>query len=204
VIMLDSQSSLRMGKADMLAWLQRDLQQNALPWTMAVLHHPPYSKGSNDSDAASGSDWRQRVVREEIVPLLEQAGVDLLLAGHSHSYERSHLINGHYNTSDTFTDAMLYQRGSGAGDVYETDSACQSHCGTVYVVMGSSSKVDQASLDHPAMAVSAARAGSLVIDVNSRCLRTQMIDQSGESADAFTLQNTQHQSDAGMACQTGK
>jgi len=204
VIMLDSQSSLRTGKARMLAWLQGDLQQNSLPWTIAVLHHPPYSKGSNDSDAASGSDWRQRVVREDILPLLEQAGVDLLLAGHSHSYERSHLINGHHNTSDTFTAAMLYQRGSGSGDVYRTDSDCQSHCGTVYVVMGSSSKVDQAPLDHPVMAVSTATAGSLVVDVNSRCLRTEMIDQHGASVDSFTLIKTEDESNDAAACQAGK
>lgn len=201
VIMLDSQSSLRPGriipgKPDMLDWLQRDLQHNTLPWTIVVLHHPPFSKGSNDSDAASGSDWRQRVVREDIVPLLEQADVDLVLAGHSHSYERSHLLAGHYGRSPSLTEAMLRQRGNGPGDIYRKDSDCRTQCGTVYVVLGSSSKIDQAPLDHPAMAVATASAGSLVIDVDRDCLQANMIDQHGRSADVFVVEKTA----AGSAC----
>ncbi|MBU1187711.1 MAG: metallophosphoesterase [Gammaproteobacteria bacterium] len=196
VVMLDSQSSLRLDKPDMLNWLQRDLQHNTLPWTIVVLHHPPYSKGSNDSDAASGSDWRQRVVREDIVPLLEQADVDLVLAGHSHSYERSHLLAGHYGSSPSLTEAMLRQRGKGPGDIYRKDSDCHTQCGTVYLVLGSSSKIDQAPLDHPAMAVATATAGSLIIDVDRDCLQANMIDQHGRSADVFVLDKTA----AGSAC----
>ena len=33
---------------------------------------------------------------------LEDAGVDLVLTGHSHSYERSFLLDGHYGPSWTF------------------------------------------------------------------------------------------------------
>ncbi|GAB4116324.1 MAG: hypothetical protein Tsb0027_07620 [Wenzhouxiangellaceae bacterium] len=196
VVMLDSQSSLRLDKPDMLNWLQRDLQHNTLPWTIVVLHHPPYSKGSNDSDAASGSDWRQRVVREDIVPLLEQADVDLVLAGHSHSYERSHLLAGHYGSSPSLTEAMLRQRGNGPGDIYRKDSDCHTQCGTVYLVLGSSSKIDQAPLDHPAMAVATATAGSLIIDVDRDCLQANMIDQHGRSGDVFVLDK----SATGSAC----
>ena len=39
-------------------------------------------------------------MRENFLPLLEDAGFDLVLTGHSHSYERSCLLNGHYKTSD--------------------------------------------------------------------------------------------------------
>ncbi|MDA3935204.1 MAG: metallophosphoesterase [Gammaproteobacteria bacterium] len=187
VVMLDSQSSLRWGKASMLDWLKLDLQQNNLPWTIVVLHHPPYSKGSNDSDAASGSDWRQRVVREQIVPVLERAGVDLVLAGHSHSYERSHLLNGHYGKSTSLTDSMILQRGAGIGDRYALASGCKSQCGTVYVVLGNSSKVNPAPLDHPAMAYASATAGSLIIDIKQHCLSARMIDNQGQQADAFKL-----------------
>ena len=35
-------------------------------------------------------------MREKVVPILEQYGVDLVLCGHSHVYERSYLINKHY------------------------------------------------------------------------------------------------------------
>ena len=62
-----------------------DLAANTRPWIVAFWHHPPYSKGSHDSDAEI------ELVRDaaERVPILENVGVDLVLAGHSHSYERS-------------------------------------------------------------------------------------------------------------------
>jgi len=187
VVMLDSQSSLRWRKAAMLKWLELDLQQNRLPWTIVVMHHPPYSKGSNDSDAASGSDWRQRIVREQIAPLLDQEKVNLVISGHSHSYERSHLLAGHYDTSDTLLEDMLVQSGQGPGDVFLRDPGCKSDCGTVYVVLGSSSKIDQAPLNHPAMAVAAPVAGSLVLDVNPDCMITRMIGTQQQTIDAFML-----------------
>ena len=42
-------------------------------------------------------------MRENVVPILEDYGVDLVLTGHSHAYERSFLIDGHYGISDRST-----------------------------------------------------------------------------------------------------
>ena len=35
-------------------------------------------------------------MRQNALPILEADGVDLVLTGHSHSYERSFLLDGHY------------------------------------------------------------------------------------------------------------
>ena len=43
-----------------------------------------------------------RFVREKLVPVLEGAGLDLLLSGHSHSYERSVLMRQHYGDNTTW------------------------------------------------------------------------------------------------------
>ena len=40
-------------------------------------------------------------MRQNALPILEAYGVDLVLTGHSHSYERSFLIDGHYGASST-------------------------------------------------------------------------------------------------------
>ena len=37
-------------------------------------------------------------VREHLMPVIEAGGVDLVLTGHSHVYERSFLLNGAYGT----------------------------------------------------------------------------------------------------------
>jgi hypothetical protein len=67
------------------AWLDADLADNQLPWTVVFAHKSPYSSGSHGSD---------RNVREVFGPILEFHRVPLMLAGHDHNYERSEQING--------------------------------------------------------------------------------------------------------------
>ena len=52
-------------------------------------------------------------MRESLLPILEDFGVDLVLTGHSHSYERSFLIDGHYGTSGTLVPSMILDSGDG-------------------------------------------------------------------------------------------
>ena len=61
-------------------------------------------------------------MRQNIVPILESYDVDLVLCGHSHAYERSYLINGHYGFSSEWipvTGATTSWRGPLAGEVSE-------------------------------------------------------------------------------------
>jgi len=90
-------------------WLQCDLAASTSEWLIAYWHHPPYTKGSHDSDV----DPELVEMRENFLPLLEAAGVDLVLCGHSHAYERSALIDGHYGLSGSFGPANLVQGGDG-------------------------------------------------------------------------------------------
>ena len=88
---------------------------------------------------------------------------DLVLCGHSHSYERSFLIDGHYGLSSTFGPANLLDGGDGNenGDgAYMKSSA--PNAGTVYCVAGSSGLVQGGPLNHPVMYHSVAQLGSLV------------------------------------------
>ena len=49
-------------------------------WTIAAMHHPPYSAGEHGSSLD---------VRDAWAPLFVQARVPLVLAGHDHDYQRS-------------------------------------------------------------------------------------------------------------------
>ncbi len=69
----------------MMSWLTQDLAATTKEWIIAFRHYPPYSKGSHDSDTESPLIQ----TRENALPILEAAGVDLVLSGHGHSYERS-------------------------------------------------------------------------------------------------------------------
>ena len=109
-IVLDSYETDRSPEGAMMTWLEADLQASDKEWVIAFWHHAPYSRGSRDSDTQE----RMIEMRQNAVPLLERYGVDLVLAGHSHSYERSYLIDGHYGLSETLTDAMKKSPGDGS------------------------------------------------------------------------------------------
>jgi calcineurin-like phosphoesterase family protein len=65
--------------ATQASWLDQDLAATALPWKIVYFHKPPYSSGAHGSD---------RALRGALAPVLEQHGVQLVLAGHDHDYER--------------------------------------------------------------------------------------------------------------------
>ena len=187
-IALDSHDTDRSVGGAMYDWLLADLQATDREWLIAFWHHPPYSKGSHDSDTES----QLIQMRERFVPLLEDHGVDLVLTGHSHSYERSVLIDGHYGASGTFSSAHVVDGGDGdpAGPegAYEKPAlALDPHQGAVYSVVGSSSQNGGGTLDHPVMVVSIDYEGSLVVDVAGRQLDAAWIDKDGLVQDRFRI-----------------
>ena len=186
-ICLNSHDIDRDTNSAMLQWLAQDLSQNTLDWTIAYWHHPPYTKGSHDSD----SENRLIEMRENALPILESFGVDLVIGGHSHSYERSYLLDGHYGDSGTITPAMILDDGDGHLDgdgAYEKPTVGMApHEGAVYVVAGSSGKTSGGALNHPAMHVSLKKLGSVVLDVDSTQLDLTFLDNNGAVLDYFTM-----------------
>jgi hypothetical protein len=186
-IVLDSYESSKSPTGPMMTWLKNDLANNTRPWIIAYWHHPPYTKGPDDSDTSN----HPRGMRLRALPILEAHGVDLVLAGHSHSYERSFLIDGHYGTSDTFTESMKKDPGdgsaNGSGEYHKSALAPVPHEGTVYAVPGSSSKVSSGLLDHAAMVTSLNVLGSMVLDVNDNRLDAIFLDDTGMIRDNFTI-----------------
>lgn len=66
--------------AQQLTWLQEELQKSTAAWKIAYFHHPLYSDGKRH-----GSDTDLRRVLE---PIFKTYGVNVVLAGHDHVYER--------------------------------------------------------------------------------------------------------------------
>ncbi len=155
----------------MYVWLEQDLADTTQDWTIAFWHHPPYSKGSHNSDSESKLIY----MRENALPILEAGGVDLVLSGHSHAYERSYFLNGHYRDSSTFNvNDHVVQLGDGKVDGNGAYQKCDLD-GAVYIVAGSSGKTSGGSLNHAAMYVSFSRLGSLIIDVNNSRLDSRFL-----------------------------
>ena len=191
-VSLDSSDSDWSENGLMVRWLKADLEANKQDWLVAFCHHPPYTKGSHDSDKDKDSDARMRKMRQVVLPLLEQYGLDLMLTGHSHAYERSFLLDGAYSQSWNITDNANFKsdkdgRTDGTGIYTKPTRGPAPHEGAVYVVAGSSGQISGGSLQHPAMCISLNVLGSLVLDFEGQRMDATFLDDKGEVRDYFTI-----------------
>lgn len=178
-------------------WLEADLQANTKPWTIAYFHQPPHTDGSHES----GSFWEvfMKAMREKISPILEQYGVDMVLCGHSHVYERSCLVKGFYGDLPSFNpQTMIINNNSGIdslGQAYiKYTQGSKANVGTMYVVNGNSGSVDSdAGLNHPIMKAAYGCdtcIGSLILDIFDNRIDGKHLSGYGQIMDHFTIIKT--------------
>lgn len=199
-ISLDSYDEAREVTAAMGTWLAADLAANTLPWIVAYWHHPPYTKGSHDSDNDNFLDGELVEMREEIVPLLESYGVDLILNGHSHTYERSMFIDGHYGYSDAFNASNIINPESGdypsSCPYHKNTGLTDAHNGAVYCVLGNSGKTSSVDSEwpHPVMySYSASEVGAVILEVNGNRLDATFHTGANVVSDHFSIVKTETQ-----------
>lgn len=188
-ISLDSFRESRSSTGNMANWLRQDLMNNQQKFTIVYMHYPPYTKGSHDSD--SFIDFQCGEIRSNIVPILEDYGVDLVLCGHSHCYERSYFIDEHYGNSSTFDPNTM--RLDSTGGHYPAQCPYRKihgpHQGTVYAVVGCSGKLSSTgTLDHPVMYFDTKQHhGSMILDIEGDQLSAKFINKSQAVLDSFTI-----------------
>jgi hypothetical protein len=104
------------------AWLEKELaaarSDHDVDWIVVCMHQVAIST----VDKFNGADLG---IREEWVPLFDKYGVDLVVCGHEHHYERSHPIRGQ-EANVTLTPVAT----ATATDVIDTTK------GTVHMVIG--------------------------------------------------------------------
>jgi 3',5'-cyclic AMP phosphodiesterase CpdA len=102
-------------------WLQGELERartdNRIDWIVVCMHQTAVSTGKRTNGADLG-------IREKL-PLFDRYGVDLVVCGHEHHYERSHPIRG-VLPSDTLSPMPVDTQ----PDVVDTSK------GTVHLVIG--------------------------------------------------------------------
>ncbi|WP_273272521.1 metallophosphoesterase [Maribacter polysiphoniae] len=201
VISLDSHHTSRAIGDPMYNWALSDIQNTKQDWIVVLFHHPAYSKGSHDSDIED----RLIEMRENFMPMLEANGVDLVLNGHSHSYERSYFINGHQGMANTFSLEEITKGGNtvganGKGDGKEDgDGAYQKADtdpeGAVYITTGSAGHISGGELNHQAMYISLNKLGSCVMEIEDdgkggQNMVIKFIRETGAIDDYFTINKT--------------
>ena len=183
-ICLDSQATNRAVGGAMHNWMLADLADTDADWIIEFWHHPAYSHGTHNSD----SETRLVEMRQNFVPDLEDAGVDIVLSGHSHGYERSFLIDSHYGNAGSFTEGHKVDGGSGEGSTPYTKN-WGPHNGAVYTTMGNSSyKETYPNYDHPAMYMSSGSwLGSNLLTIAGDTVTVKQIDHRGVIRDEYSI-----------------
>ena len=67
-------------------WLEEILKNDTSTWKIVALHESPY--------CCVPTHYSNLLVRDNLVPLFEKYGVNLVIGGHMHAYDRTKTVNG--------------------------------------------------------------------------------------------------------------
>ncbi len=173
-------------------WVKKDLEAYGhRGWIIAYWHHPPYTMGSHNSDKTD----ELIAIRENFIRILERYGVDLILCGHSHDYERGRMIKGYYGMEADYSPKYELSHSSGLNDgspnssPYIKDSA-DGYQGTVYVVSGSAGQLGgkQTTWPHDALPYAdVTHGGCGMLEIQGNRLDWKWICADGQIRDHFTM-----------------
>jgi acid phosphatase type 7 len=183
-ICLDSHDLSRKADGEMAQWLKADLEKTMADWIIAYWHHPPYTKGSHDSDKEK--DLIE--MRKHIMPIIESRGVDLVLTGHSHIYERSFMLDGAYQTPSVAENVVVDDGTGGPEKPYRKRPGIHPNDGTLQIVAGHGGQaLSRKERPHPLMARSIMEWGSVIVEVAGNKLTATMLNADGRERDTVQI-----------------
>lgn len=144
-----------------LTWLRGVLDSvtSGIDWRVVMFHTPVWSSG------AHGNNEEDRARADVLVPLLDQYGVDLVINGHDHDYERFHPSKGGYGgVPRVFTPLSLDQgrRGTANGTVYVVSGGAGALTNPIFTASSTGSAFGSKQLHYLVVDVSG---GSLTLTV---------------------------------------
>ena len=185
LIILDSNSHMRPGSPQ-YAWLRRQLRSSRKRFTLVAFHHAPYTSGPHAFSFPDGTprEWPVDEARRFLSPLFEIYGVDLVINGHDHLYERSLKGGVPYVVS-----------GGGGAPLYKVNSVPNPY----QVVAKAAHHYLRLELDEEAIAMTAIDIGGKTIDrarfpVRKSTLtrRKLLLKEKIKSSFRFTRSNSHH------------
>ena len=130
-------------------FLENELKNTKQPWKIVAMHNPLYTSPSNHPE--------EKELAARLQPLFDQYGVDLVIYGHNHNYERIKLPD---------KTTLFVQAGTGGESHYDIKGS-RSGGGVEY----------QDDNDY----------GFVKLTINSNMLSGQFISQDGKILDSFSL-----------------
>jgi hypothetical protein len=81
---LDSNPHINANDPELISWIENDVKSSKATWKIVAFHHP----GFNSSNAHYEGQWMRA-----LAPVFERSGVDLVMNGHVHNYQRSYPLH---------------------------------------------------------------------------------------------------------------
>ena len=100
-----------------LEWLKADLEANKdAKWIFVLMHKSLYSGGSHSFDGDV------EAMRAQLVPVFYEYGVDLVLAGHDHTYTVTECLDGNGDpvSRASYNNGIITMDANGSGVMYVT------------------------------------------------------------------------------------
>lgn len=132
------------------SFLNRALAEPPAPWTIVDHHRPMYSAAYHGSDLSLRASWG---------PLIEAGGVDLVVNGHEHNYERT----------------------------YPMVAGAPAERGPVYLITGGAGAPLHESGTGPWTAISASVHHAVIVRARPGLMQIEAFDQDGAVIDRFAL-----------------
>jgi hypothetical protein len=119
-IALDTNQSVLTG-SDQHRWLQSDLETMGGFWTVVFFHHSPYTTAADNVGLQINTD-----LRTHVGPLFDRHAVDLVVASHTHAFERYYPVRADRvvapDPGPDYTDpgGTLFVTTGGGGDTVDS------------------------------------------------------------------------------------
>ena len=87
--------------AEQIEWLKADMNASDADWKFVALHKAPYSNGSHydDDDVIA--------IREQLMTLMPELGIDIVFQGHDHVFMRTDVMNNN-KVVEAETESLTY------------------------------------------------------------------------------------------------
>ncbi|HBP17664.1 MAG TPA: hypothetical protein DEA08_07720, partial [Planctomycetes bacterium] len=150
---LETNTIFRLGSGPHMSWLEDELK-TAKKWVIVYMHAPLYSAGKHGDSST---------LQSNLESLFEHEGVDLVLAGHDHDYERSVPIK-QFNQDPSYAGLVHVVTGGGGAALRPVNPTPRTH-----------------------LALSAHH--YLKVTIAGDDLHGEAIDVNGQSIDRFTIRD---------------
>jgi len=109
---LDSNLYVNPSDPALQSWVENDLSGTDARWKFVVYHHPCFNVGHEH--------WEEQQMRV-LCPLLEKHGVDFVLSGHEHNYQRTRPLR--FQPGDAAKAAAINEKDRQVGGAFTVDRA---------------------------------------------------------------------------------